>query len=240
MKRDALILATLLAFPFGVARAADPHGGEGIEVYMALLQKKTCDSMIPAYQAETAEAYARWRHENQAVIGSLENDPQLRQDLDQVGNGSQDPEARRWLPAACDLLAKQIGAKPPDPRFSTAKKAWELFVDALRKNDKDLAVACLRPGSDQAGTITEASPAEMAAMANAFREFVPGEPAGDVQKASVYGHQKGFILVEFENLAGEWKLLSNPLPLLAIQMKLEQQKAGTLDRPLPASSSAPE
>jgi hypothetical protein len=213
-RRSAVsILLIALVLAGGSRTAAQdpmPASGEVQGKGFLLMTKLACDRAIPGYQAATAARYAAWRQDNAALVAQLEASPDFQRmraeaDKQQV---TLTPAQQRLVEERCEEAADFLGpAGPPDPRFATPEKTWDLFQASLRAADRTTALACLvqqakrrfKENTQQLGD------GQLRRLADPPIALHLGERHGESQEGEVIRNgMASFIL--FVNVRGEWKI----------------------------------
>jgi hypothetical protein len=187
--------------------------GLDYHVAMVLLMKLSCDDAVPGYRERTATDYAIWRKKHYASLVKVENDPDVRNMVDnmrKLNRANPSSEAATQMRSECDGYAGQMAAEAqgPDPRFASPEKTWEAWQSSLRRGDREGAKRCLIDTVRKKAEpiLNRATPDELKAMADAIGTFKLTEGSGEVRQAVATRKDGRSGFVYFLNVAEEWKI----------------------------------
>jgi Domain of unknown function (DUF4124) len=194
-------------------------------VYGAVFTKSICDASMPGFEQRTAAVYAAWRAARPEQVRQTETmingNPQMTAELaklrEKAAKGLSKEEVHQVEQQCGEEFVEQMerSSHPPDPRFSTPQRTWDLYMKALRSADRALAVSCLtgRYRSGMKKSFQELSDEGIKSMG----DFVKGlsgltfERVGD--EASITKEWGGADAsdgkrwrVDFERVLGEWAI----------------------------------
>src|SRR4030095_13339485 len=162
-------------------------------VQMVLLAKVGCDTVVPGFAARSAQNYAAWRRGRADAITRIEASAAYRTKLSESRKLLTEP--RKTADVAemqqyCDgkilpLLAKE--GTTGDSRFGSPQQTFATFVAALRRADREAALACLSElhQGDERDQIASLPEDKLRETANSFLgSLILKETLGGLQTAT--------------------------------------------------------
>jgi hypothetical protein len=111
-------------------------------------------------------------------------------------------------------LEKRTGVRfalSADPRYATPERTWSVLMGALRKGDRDAALACFAspgPGREKWGpVIASLTPEQMREMADVVKEFKVASGFGEFVEAYAIRPDGRAGPVTLHQEGGEWKIV---------------------------------
>src|SRR6185295_15566354 len=117
-------------------------------VQMTLLAKVGCDTVVPGFAARSARDYAAWRSVRAAAVARVEASAgykaklaESRKLLSEKSTSRDVAEMEQYCNGqVLPVLAKQGG--PADRRFNSPQQTFATFLAALRRANRETALAC--------------------------------------------------------------------------------------------------
>jgi hypothetical protein len=194
-------------------------------VFGAVFTESICRAAMPAFEQRIARQYATWRAVRPEQVRQAEalitTNAQMTAELaglrEKVANGLSKEEIAQLERQCGEEFIEQIerSSRPPDSRFSTPQRSFDLYVQALRSADRALAVSCLtgRYRSEMKKSFQELSDEGMRSMANFVKglsglrfERMADEASITKASGSVETSDGRRCCVDFQRVFGEWAI----------------------------------
>jgi hypothetical protein len=196
------------------------------DVFFAVMQKKICDAVAPGFEERSRGAYASWRAARPEQVRqaeqSLMNNPNyaaaIAEESKKAAAAEPSTPYRKQIEEQCGeefLEAFSKTSRPPDARFATPQRTWDLFSRALTAADRPLALSCLSPEFRRGmkEMFRQMSDDKMREMATAYKGvsdvvFERYSTEKETSRArGILAQPNGtHIPVDFERQYGEWKI----------------------------------
>ena len=194
-----------------IGQAGGPQLDEGSEeAYQAFQIKRVCDR-VPGFSEQSAAAYAALEFAHANALAQMRREQQNRpgQEYGPLPQVSQQDLRTlcmdHVLPALKDL------ARPPNPIYATPQATWNALLAALRRGDRDGALAVFSESGFKDGLrrmFTSMSDGQLADMADSFGGFSIGQSYGEFTEAYVARSNGRAGIVTFVRINREWKIES--------------------------------
>ncbi len=194
--------------------ASDSNEDEVVQ--MTLLAKVGCDAVVPGFAARSARDYAAWRSVRAAAVARVEASASYKSKLAESRKLLSEKSSRHdvaEMEQYCNgqllpLLVKQ-GA-PADRRFSSPQQTFATFLGALRRADRETALACFAEfsASDDRDQIASLPAEKLQETANSFLgSLVLKEKLGPLQTAKAARKDGTEHTIFFDREPdGNWKI----------------------------------
>lgn len=201
-----------------------PELGEEV-VFGAVFTVSICRAGMPGFEQRIARLYATWRAVRPEQVQQAEARIATNAGMTAELAGLREKAAKGLSKEEIDQFERQCGeevieqiarsSRPPDSRFSTPQRTFDLYMQALRSADRALAVSCLtgRYRGEMKKSFEELSDEGMRSMANFVKglsglrfERMADEASITKASGSVDTSEGRRCCVDFQRVFGEWAI----------------------------------
>ena len=187
---------------------------EIFKYFFQLLTLERCSNLSREYEDKTSKVFAKWQNSAPKLIEMLKASPEYLHALNRVKKETIKRSTRYTVKAQknCDqiLTSFKEQLEGPDEKFSSPEKTWTLFIESLKKGNKEVIVQCLTGQARQnlSSFFINSDETKLREMGNSFTGFELSERMGLYREAAVSRSDGRAGLIYFLENAGNWKISS--------------------------------
>ena len=180
--------------------------------FFELVFFESCSRLSERSRIKTEPVYKRWKNEAHELVDMLESSPEfvaykkLSEDRKNEVSTKDVQRAEEDCEEYRSAIVEHLDG--PDSRLASPQKTWDLFIDALKTGNIDLALVCLT-GNAKKKFLSAFGNSDISSLKKFGESFVQFELTGeygDFQEAvtSRSNGRAGFMY--FVETAGNWKI----------------------------------